>query len=296
MPTLTIEKLLTDYRHKLKTVSERPGWEAELLLGTALNKGRAWLLAHGDEPLTSDQSRIASALLKRRLAGEPPAYISGKQEFYGLPFKVNKNVLIPRPETELIIEQITDRQQPTTDDVFVDVGTGSGCLIVSLAKNIKNKKAKFVGIDISARALTVAKQNAKINGVKKNIAFVQGDLLTPLFTNPKIKNCLKNSKVENLIIIANLPYLTPEQIAGKKSLQFEPQLALNGGPDGLKRYRRLARQLKKLKILHSNLLFTLYGEADPDQMSVLKKLFSPETTQIIKDCRKKNRFIKVVYR
>lgn len=321
---ISIKQILVNYGQKLKKVSQRPELEAEVLLAFALKKNRAWILARTDQILTTNQKKIYALLINRRLAGEPLAYILGEQEFYGLPFKVNKNVLIPRPETEQVVEIIiTDNlscknknraskpqnfQFPVSsfqknqkskcrkndaNNIIIDVGTGSGAIIISLAKNIRNQDNKFFGIDVSGKALLVAKRNAKLNGVEKDIVFLKGNLLSPLFTRVwklKIGNCLESGNWQ-LVIIANLPYLTPAQIAKEKSIRHEPRLALDGGSDGLKYYRTLAEQLNKLRALYPKMPIRLYCEADPKQMTEFKKIMAPAHTAIIKDFRGLNRFL-----
>ncbi len=267
------------------------------MLAEALKKPQAWLLAHNDYRPTKKELAIFDRLVARRAKGEPLAYVLGEQEFYGLPFKVNKNVLIPRPETELITQRITNHKQQIANSVIVDVGTGSGAIIISLAKNLKNKDIKLFAIDISKEALTVAQQNAKLNKVEKQITFLRGNLLEPLFTKKwklEIGNCLEagNWKLE---ILANLPYLKTGlpglTKAQKHALSFEPRQALLAGTDGLKYYRQLAEQVKKLRAAYPRLNLTLYLEADPDQMAPLKKLFPTFKAKVIKDFCGRNRFL-----
>ncbi len=297
---------------KLKKISARPAVEAEILLAKALNKPRGWILAHGDHQLSKPELLVYSRLLNRRLKSEPLAYILGEQEFYGLNFKVNKQVLIPRPETEQIVEQIANSlpagkagKQQTTNSIIIDVGTGSGAIIVSIASEIKkqkakgkitNQKLKLFGLDISSKALTVAKQNAKLNGVDNDIIFLKGSLLQPLFTkNWKFKfgNCLE-TKNWKLKILSNLPYLKTTLPGLTKSqkydLSFEPCLALLAGADGLKYYRQLAKQILKLKKSYPELEIELLAEIDPDQVKPMKKLFSfCKTFTVKKDFRNLNR-------
>jgi release factor glutamine methyltransferase len=298
---------LADYKQKLKKVSENPELEAEDLLGFVLKKDRTWLITNSDEAITNQKLRTANSLINRRLKGEPLAYILGEWEFYGLPFKVNKNVLIPRPETEKLVDEIIkffptissaaktkrDSRLRGNDELVIDIGTGSGCIIISLAKNIKNKNVKFFATDISAKALAVAKKNSKLNKVEKNIAFLKGDLLRPVFT----KKILNNKQTKKLIITANLPYLKPS-LPGlnkeqKQALAFEPKTALFAGADGLKYYRQLAKQITQIKKTRSDLEITIYCEADPDQMTSLKKIFADAKSKIIKDFRCQDRFLMV---
>jgi release factor glutamine methyltransferase len=195
---------------------ERARRDAELLLMHTLERSRAWLIAHAEEELSSSQAAAYTALVSLRRKGEPIQYITGEAEFYGLPFRVTRDVLIPRPETEHLVEKVlslTDRfEQPR----IVDVGTGSGAIAVALALN-----------DISSRALAIAEENAKRNGVTLRI--LPGDLLAPV----------AEEKFE--IIVSNPPYVptTDRATLSVEVREYEPALALFAGDDGLDVYRRL---------------------------------------------------------
>ncbi|MDP2736815.1 MAG: peptide chain release factor N(5)-glutamine methyltransferase, partial [bacterium] len=245
---MTLGQILIDGAGKLNQRQiTNPHLEAEILLSKILKKPREFILAHGENKLTAEQIKNFQSLVFRRLKGEPIAYLTGHKEFYGLNFKVNKNVLIPRPETELMVEEAlklvarsssaSARQrrdgQPVT---LADIGTGSGCIIIALAK--QNINGKLLATDISAKALAVARQNAKNNHVDKKIKFLKGGLLEPIVKNKLIINR------QPLIILANLPYLTPTQIKNSPTIKYEPKLALAAGSDGLKYYRRLFKQIK----------------------------------------------------
>jgi release factor glutamine methyltransferase len=167
-------------------------------------------------------------LVQRRLAGEPIQYITGETEFYGLPFHVAADVLIPRPETEHLVEKVIELAASLQSPRIVDVGTGSGAIAVALAHKFPN--AQITAIDLSAPALAIAQENAKRNGVA--IRFLQGDLLTPV----------ANEQFE--IVVSNPPYV-PDADRSTLSVEVrdhEPSLALFAGPDGLDIYRRLIPQ------------------------------------------------------
>jgi release factor glutamine methyltransferase len=270
--------------------------EHELLLAHVLKKSREYILAHPEEKLTQLQiknflSSVALAQgdevrIKKRANGLPLAYITGEKEFYGFKFKVNKNVLIPRPETEIMIDEaiklLTIAPSPSQGEgrgevvgkkakqqnYIIDVGTGSGCIIISLAKIITN--CEFIGIDISKDALAIAKQNARINKVDNKIKIVQGNLLEPILNNKKF--VIRNSK---FLIVANLPYLTPTQIKNSPSIKHEPKLALTAGADGLKYYRQLFKQIAVLKKLLCAMCYVLC-EIEPSQKNSIKQLIKKE--------------------
>jgi len=260
-----------------------PRLEAEILLSAILKKPREFLLAHGERKLTASQISNFKLKISRRLGGEPVAYLTGHKEFYGLDFYVNKNVLIPRPETELLVQEaaklITRNSKLVT---LVDVGTGSGCIAITLAKLTKQK---LMAIDISKKALAVAKQNAKLHGVAKNIKFFKGDLLEPLLNS---KFVIRHS---SFVILANLPYLDSKwknllKSSDSLGLKFEPKVAIAGGADGLSLYRKLAKQIKSLKKLNLTLLCEIGHLHGPK----MKKIFSfAKKIQIKKDLSGLNR-------
>ncbi|MDP2708616.1 MAG: peptide chain release factor N(5)-glutamine methyltransferase [bacterium] len=257
---MTVSQTLKLAAKKLNSKNiANPCMESEILLSHVLKKPREFILTHGEKKLSPSRTDEFKLLISERIKGKPIAYLTGRKEFYSLDFKVNKNTLIPRPETELMVEEAiklaAHSSQPIT---FVDVGTGSGCVIITLAKLIK--QPKFFATDISDKAITVARQNAEFHGVDKKIKFFKGNLLSPLFSN------LSFGINNPLIILANLPYLTPAQIKNSPTIKYEPKSALDGGPDGLKYYRQLFRQLQALRDI-----FVLC-EIDPGQSGKIKQL------------------------
>ena len=204
---------------------ERARQDAERLLLHVLGKGKAWLMAHGEELLPGDLPESYSDLLERRYSGEPIQYITGETEFYGLPFRVTPDVLIPRPETERLVEKVLELAASFPAPRIVDVGTGSGAIAVALAHKLPH--AQFTAIDLSAAALKIARENAKNNGV--SIRFLQGDLLAPV----------AGEQFE--FVVSNPPYVPAADRAtlSVEVREFEPALALYAGGDGLEVYRRL---------------------------------------------------------
>jgi release factor glutamine methyltransferase len=258
--------------------------DAEILLSLVLRKNKEFLFTYPERNLTKNQIERYRNFIIRRYKGEPVAYLTGHKEFFGLDFIVNKKVLIPRPETELIVEEALkltkNKKQPI---IIIDVGTGSGCIIISLAKKLISG-VLFFGADISKEALSIAKKNAKFNKVDKKIKFICSDLLKSSTSNSW--DC--NSRV---IITANLPYLTPAQIKSSPSIKYEPRLALAAGYDGLKYYKELFGEIKNKFFLDSGSL-TLLCEIDPGQTEKIKKLaneFFGGKIKIIKDLSKKDR-------
>jgi len=263
--------------------------ETEILLAFLLKKDREFVLTYPEIKISSALYKNFQGLVLKRSQNWPIAYLIGQKEFYGLDFKVNKNVLIPRPETELLVTEIIDSVKKTKKiKTIVDIGTGSGAIIISVAKELKKqapqlfKTTKFLAVDISPSALKIAKQNAQLNELTDKINFSRGNLLTPIS-----KKLIK----QDLIIAANLPYLTSQQIKQSLSIKKEPRLALDGGRAGLQYYQELFAQAKKIHY-RSTLFFC---EIDPSQKikikNLAKKYFPNKETPILKDWRQKNRFL-----
>ena len=282
-----IQNLQKKYTHRLDHL------DLELLLAFSLGKNREFVLAHPEKILTARQAEKFENLAKRRLKHEPLAHLTGKKEFYGLDFAVTPATLIPRPETEMLVDEALNllRSMLRSKIVVIDVGTGSGNIIISTAKNSiwtsdvqiqKGHRMSFFGVDISNNALRVARRNAKINDVGKKIKFIESDLLE-YFINHKSK--IVNQK---LIIIANLPYLSQEIYSATTPnvKKFEPKSALFSKNRGLDHYERLFKQISLL-VTADPLLITVLIEFSPEQKSLLEKLikkyFPTSETQFKKD-------------
>jgi release factor glutamine methyltransferase len=203
--------------------------EVELLFTDLLKCDRMSLYLNKDAVLEKDKGKLAASVLKRRSEGEPLQYILGKSDFFGLEFKVNPDVLIPRPETEILVEASIgyirkDQTQETTLDVL-ELGTGSGCIAVSLAKSLQG--IFITATDISGKALAVARENVYSNKASEKITLLQSDLFY-----------LCNRVYD--VIISNPPYIPSSEIEKLQTeIQFEPRIALDGGSDGLHFYRRI---------------------------------------------------------
>lgn len=203
--------------------------DAEVLLAYVTGWERAALYREWDRLLSDEEAAQYNILTCRRLSGEPVAYITGHKEFMGLDFIVSHSVLIPRPETELLVENALRVMPPFP--LVIDVGTGSGAIAVSLA--FYNKEALVYATDLSPEALEVARRNCIKNRVSDRVFLYTGDLLQPLH------GCLAVGRVD--LIAANLPYIAESDLSelpGEVRM-FEPRLALDGGKDGLEHYRRL---------------------------------------------------------
>lgn len=212
------------------------------LLAHVLGQSREWVIAHPEAELTPDQRNRFENLVAQAERGVPLPYLLGHWEFFGLDFIVTPAVLIPRPETELLVERalILANQQSTISNqqpAILDVGTGSGIIAVTLA--VKLPEAQVAAIDISPAALAIAKANAERHGVSDRVQFIEADLLSPLFI-VHCHHCSFN------IICANLPYIPSADLAPLDVAKHEPTLALDGGPDGLALIRRLLADAPKV--------------------------------------------------
>ena len=206
--------------------------DAQVLLAYALETERVYLLAHGDDELASVQRLRFAELINRRAAGEPVAYIIGSKPFYDLELTVTPEVLIPRPETELLLEEALrlTAEQPACQ--AADIGTGSGALALTFAKH--RLGSRVYATDISEKALTIARRNAARHGLC--ITFLPGDLAQPLIERGV---CVD-------LVMANLPYIATDVFKALAVSEFEPALALDGGADGLACIRRVLGQLPRI--------------------------------------------------
>ncbi len=222
-----------------------PRLDAELLLCYVLNQSQAFLLTHGDDSISFFQKlRYHHLLWSRKSGGWPIAYLLGKKEFYGLEFEVNCNVLIPRVDTEVLVEEVihyfknkdlNSRPDESGECLLLDVGTGCGCIPISILNNIPHLKG--LAVDISSRTLRVAKKNAKKHGVGDRLEFRRMDLLSDFEPN--------EFEGRDVILTANLPYV-PLEWERDSSTLLEPDLALFAKEEGLILYKKLVQQLDRV--------------------------------------------------
>lgn len=203
--------------------NEAPGMEATVILSFATGTDRAFLYAHGETVLEARHKEMYLEGLQKRVSGMPAAYITGIKEFMSLEFFVNGSVLIPRPETELLVEKVLESAKRWKGKCLniLDIGTGSGCIAISIARYAKN--CFVTAVDISTQALETARRNAEKNDVSERMVFIKGSLYEEL----------RDSKYD--IIVSNPPYIPSEQITslGREVGEYEPVEALDGGRDGL---------------------------------------------------------------
>jgi release factor glutamine methyltransferase len=209
--------------------------EAGSLLSHAVSRDRTFLITHADEPLTAEQLRSYLSSVERRAAGEPLQYITGAQEFYGLEFEVNPDVLIPRPETELLVETALELLKGARSPLLCDVGTGSGCIAVALVH--ARRDARALALDVSAAALRVAARNAARNGVADRIDFLVSDCFDALAPD-------EHDAARFDLVASNPPYVAEDDLEGlqREVRDHEPRVALTPGGDGLSVIRRLVSE------------------------------------------------------
>jgi release factor glutamine methyltransferase len=220
--------------------ADSPALTAQVLLARVLGLSRARLLAHPELPVSSAQQAEYDRLIARAALGEPLAYLTGRREFYGLDFAVEPGVLVPRPETELLVALALARRPQH----ILDVGTGTGCIAIALAVHLPG--ATVTALDLSPAALTVARRNAARHGVTPRLTLLESDLLSAL--SPASHLSPLTSHLSPLtsnfhLLTANLPYIPRADLPGLPVARHEPWLALDGGPGGLMLVARLLRQV-----------------------------------------------------
>ncbi len=206
-----------------------PRLDAEVLLAETLGLDRVGLYTHYDQPLQGDELARFKQLVLRRLRHEPVAYILGRREFWSLPLRITPDVLIPRPETEILVAEALQVLSPADqgDLHLLEIGTGSGAISIALAKELP--AARIIATDLSPKALSVAEENAAENRVRGQIRFLQGDLFQPV---------PKGATFD--LVVSNPPYITRGQLSSlmPEVRDYEPRIALDGGKDGLDFFRR----------------------------------------------------------
>ncbi|HEX2622380.1 MAG TPA: peptide chain release factor N(5)-glutamine methyltransferase [Phototrophicaceae bacterium] len=252
-----LSDILNQARQRLSvsdSISPSASLDAQVLLAEVLQVNRAHLLAHPERLLTPDEITRYEIMIARREQGEPVAYILGRKPFYDREMIVTPAVLIPRPETELLLEWALEIARNHPVKTVVDVGTGSGALAVTFAALMSD--CQVYAVDLSPAALAVARQNATRQ--QANITFLEGDLLQPLID--------RQLKVD--LVLANLPYITRDEVTALEVSRYEPVMALDGGSDGLDLVRRLLEQASAACQPQANLLL----EIGADQGAAMRNL------------------------
>jgi len=260
-------------------LSEIDVLDARILLSFVLKKPGEYVIAHPEHVMRHSETARLRRYAKRRKNGEPIALILKKKEFYGRTFTVNKHTLVPRPETELMVElgtkiilQVMQTTAPSA--MIMDVGTGSGCIIISLIKEIgtilQRSNIRYIASDKSTHALSVARKNATFHNALNALSFFRSDL----FQNSRLKSKIKNAHCSTMFVFANLPYVPKKYIEKNPTpfsvgLLFEPKIALDGGKDGMEIYTRFFNDLAD--IVPKNILLFCFFEIDPNQQYKITK-------------------------
>jgi release factor glutamine methyltransferase len=276
---MNIGSWLKDAQQQVSRLSETASLDIQVLISSVLQKPRSWVLAHPEYELSITDTFQLDEKLSQLAKSIPLAYIIGTSHFYGLQFYTNSDVLIPRPETELIVEKaIQWIKNHMFSGLVLDIGTGSGCIAISLAVNLPG--IKCVAMDISGRALQVAKRNAGINHVQDQCCFVQSDLTSSLFGTFKL-------------ICANLPYIPTYKLENLSVAINEPKAALDGGKDGLDLIHRLLADSVHIADRNVSLLLEIEAEQGNEVKKLAQKYYPDAEVAIKKDLAGNDRLLTI---
>jgi release factor glutamine methyltransferase len=282
-----IDEALRAARAQLTLVSETASGDAQVLLAEVLGVPRAYVLAHPDHALTAEQERVFAEMVARCARGEPLPYVLGRRAWYDREFYVTPDVLIPRPETELLLEEAlrwcADREASAiAQPVAVDVGTGSGVLAVTFAA--LRQRWHVFAVDISPSALAVARENAARHSVQTQVTFLQSDLLSAFADQPA---CFD-------LIMANLPYIPTQDLDGLAVAAHEPRLALAGGLDGLVLIRGLLAQARTLLRPAGMMLLEIEARQGAAVATAARQMFPNARLGVLRDYAGLDRIVKIV--
>ena len=282
MTIKTVGTILDGLIPRLEKTSDTPGLDAQVILARVKGKPRSWGAAHPEASLTRDQSTALEAMVIRLEKGEPLPYVLGCWEFFGLEFEVTPDVLIPRPETEMLVERVLAwlRERGKGEVRVLDVGTGSGCIAISLAVNVAG--LCVTATDISPRALAVARRNAEKNHVSDRVIFLEADLVSGLLSPDSFD-----------LIVANLPYIPTKTLHRLPIYGHEPTVALDGGVDGMVLIRKLLSLTPDLLTPGGLLLMELEASEGPAALSLAYNAFTGAEVHLHKDLAGRDRLLEV---
>lgn len=274
----TIGTAFDDLISRLENNSDTPGLDAQVLLACVMGRPRSWVMAHPEASLTRSRITALEALVARLESGDPLPYVLGHWEFFGLEFEITPDVLIPRPETELLVECAIAwlRLHPARRRA-ADIGTGSGCIGIALAANIPN--LQVMASDISPEAVEVARRNAVKYGVEPRMEFRCCDLLP--------------QEAEFDLIVANLPYIPTNTLHGLSIYGREPTVALDGGSDGLDLIRRLLAIAPDRLVPGGLLLMEIEASGGQAALSLACDIFTEAEIHLHKDLAGRERILEV---
>lgn len=253
---MTIRDIIIRYSKELEEISSTPRLDVETLLQKVLNVDRLYILLNLERNLSEEEENLFNKFIEERLNNRPIAYIVGNREFMGLDFYVQEGVLIPRPDTEILVEEVIQIARTMDKPRILDLCTGSGAIAISIAKYVPN--AVVYAVDISEKALEVAVDNAR--RLKANVKFIKSNLFKDL----------KEMKFD--IIVSNPPYIKKDDIQFlSDEVQKEPEIALDGGYDGLDFYRKISRQAIEYLKFGSYLCFEIGFDQKIDVIDIIEK-------------------------
>jgi len=277
--------LLSDITNCLASISDTPALDASVLLAHIINKPRTWVMAHPELTISTEQQKQLDDSLAQLEGGKPFPYVLGHWEFFGLDFDITPDVLIPRPETELLVEKaIAWLQKFPTKRIIADIGTGSGAIAISIAVNVTD--ANIFATDISPKALQVAKQNAIKHGVNNKIEFIECDLLPD-------QSQIANRKSSINLFCANLPYIPTRTLYNLPIYEREPTIALDGGQDGLDLLRRLMKLAPKWISPDSLILLEVEATLGKQTTKLARELFPNANIQLHQDLSGRDRLLEI---
>lgn len=265
---------------QLKNFSESPNLDAQVLLAHITKKPRNWVLAHPEVELNPTQTQALQNALNQLQQGTPLPYVIGHWEFFGLDFIITPDVLIPRPETEELVEKALEWMHAKKDARVMDMGTGSGCIPIALARNAPH--IKLVAVDRSSAALHIARQNTAKHQVAEQIQFIESDL----FSNVEMLQHFN-------VITANLPYIPTETLKTLTVYTREPSLALDGGADGLDLIRRLLADAPRYLAPEGLILLEIDSSHGEKALETAKEFFASAKNELLQDLSGRDRFIRI---
>ena len=260
---MTIRDIIIKYSQELENISDTPRLDVEILLEKALgNVDSLYIRLNLNKELTQEQEDLFNTFIQDRLKGRPVAYIVGNREFMGLDFYVQEGVLIPRPDTEPLVEELIELCREKENLSILDIGTGSGAITISLAKYLNTSKVK--SFDISDIALEVGKKNAISNEVDDRVEFIKSDLFSSI----------ENENIQFDVIVSNPPYIPKKDIETLHTQvkDYEPYTALEGGEDGLDFYRSITEQ-SRMYLKENGILAYEVGHDQAEDVSEIMKYY-----------------------
>lgn len=276
---ITISQALKQSIETLQKTSDTPNLDAQILLASTLDKPRAWVISHLEEQIVESELSKFQAGINAMERGTPLPYLVGKWEFFGMDFFITPDTLIPRPETELLVEHALEWfDKNPGHHITADIGTGSGCIAVALAKSTPD--VTIIASDISRPALKIARKNSIYHEVEERIHILQSDLLPPI-----------SNKLD--LICANLPYIPSETLPALKVYGHEPELALNGGEDGLDFITKLFTRSRDYLKPQAAILVEIDQSQAKKALSFAKKCFPDAEINLLRDLANFERMLKI---